>query len=184
MIESESHIDALLVKRFVDGDTIAMAELVKRWHLNFCEKAFWLVKDKDMAKDIAQDSWKTIVDKLHTLENPNRFKYWALRIVYNKSMDALKLKQRQAEEINKIAQEESIEHEIEGDNSNLKKHLLKAIGELSSQQQQVLKLFYTQDYSMKEISQLLHISVGTVKSRLFHSREALKQKLKTYRYEN
>ena len=41
-----------------------------------------------------------------------------------------------------------------------------------------------QDYSLKEISKTLIISVGTVKSRLFHAREKLKQILKQKYYEN
>jgi len=47
------------------------------------------------------------------------------------------------------------------------------------QQQMVIKLFYTEEYSLKEISKTLNISVGTTKSRLFHAREKLKQILKT-----
>ena len=63
----------------------------------------------------------------------------------------------------------------------LKVALLDAIKQLPVQQQEVLKLFYTEDYSLKEISQLLHISVGTTKSRLFHAREKLKLILKEKR---
>lgn len=52
--------------------------------------------------------------------------------------------------------------------------LLRAIPELTNDLQQVLYLFYTDNYALNEISEILNISVGTVKSRLFHARGKLK----------
>ena len=56
-----------------------------------------------------------------------------------------------------------------------------AISELSENQQMVLRLFYKEDYSLNEMSDILEISVGTVKSRLFHAREELKTILKYWK---
>ncbi len=56
--------------------------------------------------------------------------------------------------------------------------MLKAIQTLPDEQKAVIKLFYLESYSIKQISELLKISAGTTKSRLFHAREKLKQTLK------
>jgi RNA polymerase sigma factor (sigma-70 family) len=56
--------------------------------------------------------------------------------------------------------------------------LSKAIKTLPTKQQMVIKLFYVEEYSLKQISDLLNISLGTTKSRLFHAREKLKLILK------
>ncbi|MEE9364686.1 MAG: sigma-70 family RNA polymerase sigma factor [Cellulophaga sp.] len=64
--------------------------------------------------------------------------------------------------------------ETANDKENKLKLLLDTIKELPDQQQLVLRLFYLNEYSLKEISEVLAISVGTVKSRLFHAREKLK----------
>ena len=56
--------------------------------------------------------------------------------------------------------------------------LKKAISLLPSTQRMVLSLFYLENYSLKEISGILDISEGTVKSRLFNAREHLKETLK------
>ncbi len=61
--------DAILVVEYQSGNKKVLAQLVKRWHKTFCNKAYWLVKDKDVAKDIAQESWKTIINKLLNLKN-------------------------------------------------------------------------------------------------------------------
>lgn len=176
--------DTELVLDFQSGNKKAMAELVKRWHLIFCQKAYWIVKDASLSKDIAQDSWQTIIDKLYTLHKPSSFKSWALRIVYTKSVDAFRQQQ-----INRIKEDE-YQKEVtrvvddDDDHTELKSHLLKSIKSLPEHQQMVLRLFYTEGYSLNEISKLLNISVGTTKSRLFHAREKLKLILKDKNYEN
>ncbi len=72
---------------------------------------------------------------------------------------------------------------LEGTNNEEKNteiiKLQQAIKSLPNNQQIVLRLFYTQEYSLLEIGNILDISVGTVKSRLFHAREKLKTILKT-----
>ena len=90
-MKSNQSIDEELVEAYKAGDKKALATLVKRWHKLFCDKAYWLVKDKDVAKDIAQESWSVIINKIDSLNDPKQFKYWAYRIVCNKSTDWLRL---------------------------------------------------------------------------------------------
>tara|TARA_R100001369_G_scaffold30604_1_gene54434 strand:+ start:666 stop:1217 length:552 start_codon:yes stop_codon:yes gene_type:complete len=180
-LKTDQSIDDTLVVAYRAGDKSALALLVKRWHKLFCDKAYWMVKDKDAAKDIAQDSWTVIIKKLDSLKDPKQFKYWAYRIVCNKSTDWLRLQLK----INKqtIGFDLDIEsNDIEySENEHLKKLLLIALSELPMHQQTVIRLFYIESYSLNQISDLLDIAVGTAKSRLFHARETLKKVLKTKR---
>tara|TARA_R110000868_G_scaffold52135_1_gene164926 strand:- start:228 stop:782 length:555 start_codon:yes stop_codon:yes gene_type:complete len=176
--------DGLLVLKYQSGNAKALALLVKRWHKLFCEKAYWIVKDADIAKDVAQDSWKTIIDNINGLKDADRFGGWALRIVYNKSLDVLNAKKRTIKTAEAYEyQQEEVTVNDESDKEDLKRALLITIKTLPVHHQAVIKLFYVQDYSLKEISNILNISVGTAKSRLFHAREKLKQKLKDRNYE-
>lgn len=179
-MKTDKHIDAELVKSYQAGNAKALAELVKRWHLTFCKKAHWILKDSDLAKDIAQDTWRTIMIKITDLNDAQRFGPWAIRIVYSKSLDVIRKtsKDRKKFEAYSKDQKNLVESEPITDNEAIKKDLLKAIRMLPIQQQQVVKLFYTENYSIKEIGDLLDISVGTTKSRLFHAREKLKHYLK------
>ena len=183
-MRANNNIDKELVEAYLAGDKTALAALVKRWHKLFCDKAYWLVKDKDVAKDIAQDSWTTIIHKIDKLKNPNQFKYWAFRIVCNKSTDWLRQQAKNQKRLIGYDMEiESSEGHYSEDQIQ-KQILLKAINALPTNQNEVVKLFYLQDYSLKQISELLNISVGTAKSRLFHAREKLKNTLKYKNYEN
>jgi RNA polymerase sigma-70 factor (ECF subfamily) len=184
MDKEQRKLDGKLVLEYQSGNKNALTSLVKRWHKLFCKKAFWIVKDADIAKDIAQDSWSTIIHTIEKLKDPNSFGSWALRIVYNKSIDVINAKNRIKikDEIYKCEQEI---YEIKEENNSklLKQQLLENIKKLPKHQKIVIKLFYMQDYSLKEIGTILNISVGTVKSRLFHAREKLKEILKHKNYE-
>jgi RNA polymerase sigma factor (sigma-70 family) len=170
----QNQTNKTLVLQFQSGNKKALAELVKRWHKTFCSKAYWLTKDADVSKDIAQDSWRTIMDKIPNLKDPNSFGPWALRIVYRKSLDGLRTKAKEREKQQVYYNEQDLFEDEYDEKEVLKKKLLKAIKTLPINQQTVLKLFYVEEYSLKEISTLLQISIGTTKSRLFHAREKLK----------
>jgi RNA polymerase sigma-70 factor (ECF subfamily) len=183
-LTTDQNIDEKLVKAYKAGDKKALAALVKRWHKLFCDKAYWLVKDKDVAKDIAQDSWSVIIHKIESLKQPKQFKYWAYRIVCNKSTDWLRLQAKNQKRIVRNKVEIETNDIKYSENKDLKQKLLRAINELPINQKAVIKLFYVESYSLKQISELQNISVGTAKSRLFHAREKLKTILKHTDYEN
>lgn len=182
MNKKQRIIDEELVLEYQSGNKEVLTLLVKRWHKTFCKKAYWILKDADIAKDVAQDSWKTIIDNLNELKDVSSFAAWALRIVYNKSLDVINTNKR----INKAVESFRYKEDKESENNNesIKNALLEAIKKLPEHQQTVIRLFYVQDYSLKEISDILNTSVGTVKSRLFHARETLKKTLKNKNYEN
>jgi len=171
--------DGTLVTRYVEGDQTALAMLVQRFHKTFCNHAYWIVKDADAAKDIAQDSWNLIINKLHTLKDVDYFKSWALRIVHRKALDWTKGVSKQTKQHEAYKVTKSIQDIPSEDRSSLQQKLLKAIQELPIHQQQVIQLFYVHEYSLKEISEIIQISEGTAKSRLYHAREKLKTILKT-----
>lgn len=178
--------DGDLVIAYQSGDIKALSVLVKRWHVSFCKLAYWYVKDADIAKDIAQESWTIIIRKLSGLKEPEKFKSWAISLVNRRAIDWIRAQRNEYKKLHRFYDERSSKVQIQEDESDrqeLRKKLLSAIYELSEDQQVVVKLFYTQNYSLKEISTLLKISVGTTKSRLFHAREKLKTILKHRNYE-
>lgn len=182
-MKRDKSLDAKLVEAYQSGDKEALVLLVKRWHVTFCEKAFWLLKDVDVSKDIAQDTWQTIITKMATLKNPRRFGTWAIRIVYHKSIDVLNQRNREQLDLINYKYEQENPSQSKIDDSVIKDELLKAMMVLPKNQRQVLNLFYLESYSLKQISELLNISIGTAKSRLFYAREKLKEVIKITNHE-
>ncbi len=180
----ERDIDAELILKYQAGQHEVLTDIVKRWHIRFCNRALWIVKDSDKAKDIAQESWKTIITKLHTLEDPGKFSGWAYRIVYSKSLDAIRYSNTLRTRQQQYYKQQESYTVVDENNDSLKFLLINSVKELPIKQQVVVRLFYVEDYKLHEISDLLNISIGTAKSRLFHAREKLKQILKSKSYEN
>ncbi|WP_298488619.1 sigma factor [uncultured Maribacter sp.] len=85
--------DGLLVLQYKSGDKKALGLLVKRYHAKFCKHAYWYTKDIDASKDIAQDSWRAIINSVYKLKDENSFGSWSLTIVTRKSLDYLKQNQ-------------------------------------------------------------------------------------------
>lgn len=172
--------DASLIDNYLKGDVKSFAVLVKRWHQTFCKLAYWYVKDTDLAKDVAQECWTVIMSKVGTLEDPEKFKSWAISLVNRKSIDCLRNKNRERLKLSEYHQDKIRVIEEDQDHTKEKKKLvlLKGIQQLSTDQQYLIRLFYVENYSLKEIAAILKISEGTVKSRLFKTREKLKKLIK------
>ncbi|MFD2561149.1 RNA polymerase sigma factor [Aquimarina rubra] len=186
MTNTNKTFDSLLVLQCQSGNKKAAAILVKRWHEKLCKQAYWYSKDIEASKDIAQDSWSTILLKIHHLKDPNSFGSWALTIVTRKSYDWLRKNKKELEHLNSYS--ENLYQDSMGDDTCDKDDrimivLKKAIKTLPSDQQMVLHLFYLEGYSVKQIGKIANISTGTVKSRLFTAREKLKLILKSKNHE-
>ena len=181
MNRPEDISDAKLVEQYKLGDRKVLVILVNRWHKKFCTHAFWYIKDAELAKDVAQEGWAVIIDKLPSLRQNDKFGSWGLSIVMRKAIDCIhehsKYKRLDVfSETNLIADEpESV--------SSLHNLILKEIKNLPNEQQAVLKLFYVEEYKINQIAEILSIAKGTVKSRLFTAREKLKSTLKHKNYE-
>ena len=142
-----------------------------------CKHAYWHTHDLTSSEDIAQESWCVIVRKIGTLRDPNSFGSWAMRIVTRKSLDYLNKNNRERHVLNDLYQDKTEDNTPDNKASQLER-LRAAIKTLPLGHRQVLRLFYLEEYSLKEISEILEIATGTVKSRLYHAREKLKTILK------
>ncbi len=172
--------DGLLVLQYKGGNGKAMDTLIKRYHGQLCRHAFWYTRDMDMAKDIVQDCWQKALGNINKLKDPNKFGSWMMTIVTRRSLDVLnKIKrERTLKEDIRLVMETPSQESGGNLNTELLNQLKAGIQSLSIEHQMILRLFYLQQYSMNEISEILEISSGTVKSRLYHAREKLKTYLK------
>lgn len=178
MKTTEYAFDGLMVLEYQSGNKKSLSILVKRHHKRLCYHAYRYTNDIEASKDIVQDAWGVIIKKMGTLKEPNSFSRWTTTIVTRKSLDYLKTIKMRGSAIPSNL-EEPIAMNEEVDSAQRVVKVLMAIQELPHDQQMVLKLFYTEEYSLKEVSEILGIAVGTTKSRLFHAREKLKQIVKS-----
>jgi len=152
-------------------------KLIEENKLRFYKTAKMILKNDEDVYDALQDSLISIYENYGNLKNKEYFTTWATRIIINKCYDLLRKNKS-----NIIPIDEKLENTSDMsqyDNYNLDQYGIKnAIKSLNNDLKLTTILYYYDNYSIKEISQILEIPEGTVKSRLSKAREILKQKIK------
>ncbi|MCL2118068.1 MAG: RNA polymerase sigma factor [Planctomycetaceae bacterium] len=159
----------LLVMRCQDGESVAMAELVDRWHQRFWRHARRLTDSDDDASEIMQNAWLGIIKTIGRLDDPARFPYWAYRIVTNKSADFVRQRVRQKEKTQPLGEIEPVAPVESTPDDSLKRMLSK----LSLEHRTVISLRYAEELSLEEIALSLDLPLGTVKSRIHYALKTL-----------
>ena len=135
-------------------------------------QAYFLTGDNEAIKDIAQESWHTIIRKLDTLRDPSRFGIWVSKIVKGKSVDWIRKQQRHRNIFSELKYSDNIKIEAEVVDEGVT-ILRSALKQLAPEQRLIISMHYLDQLSVNGISEVLEIPAGTVKSRLFHARNKL-----------
>ena len=168
---SDDVYDELLVLRAQSGEAAALGELVGRWNRRLIAYARRII-GPDGAADATQEAWVSIVRGLGGLSDPARFRVWAYRIVTRRCRDWQRRRVQQRRRP-PVAEADA------GDGGRPAETRLvrDAVDALPADQRTVVWLRYRGELSVAEIGHVLGIPAGTVKSRLHHAREQLKQTL-------
>lgn len=148
-----------------------------------------LLKNEENAKDVMQETYITAFLKLETLENEYKFCPWLRMTAVNKSKDFLKGKvEYQIEDevlTNEVETNEVMLPEEYITNNSKREIILQLMSDTLTHSQYVtVFLFYFDELSISEISEVLEVSEGTVKSRLNSSRKKMKTAIEKYEEEN
>jgi RNA polymerase sigma factor (sigma-70 family) len=168
-----------LVDLVKSGNDHAFTELVKPYIVTSKKTAYLLLYDYELAQDAVQEALIQAHQSIYRYDsNRALFKTWFNRIVVNCSLKILRKKRflpfLYVE--NKLVDSDTPEKKwIQDEETN---QIYQCVNQLTIKLKTVLILYYFQELTVKEISQTLDISEGTVKSRLFKSREQLKKLLK------
>ena len=172
-------MDSLLVISYRAGNKKALELLARRWNGKLCAHAYGYVKDWSLAKDVTQDTWSSILRKIHMLRDTNSFGSWAMTIASRKALDAIsKHKKRKKDVTTTFWEEQPAPNDVYDAKERKINKIKVAMSTLPIEQKMVLKLFYLEEYSLKEISEITNASVSTVKTRLFRAREKIRNELK------
>ena len=136
--------------------------------------AYSIVRNKDDASDVVNESILKAYDKLVNLKNEELFKSWILRIVHNTAIELIRKNKDviNIEEVyNKLEVEENCEVET-------KLTLRDAINKLKHPYREVIILFYYEDFSTEKISKITNSNIFTVRKQLSRARKQLKAILK------
>ncbi len=177
--KTSSLLTSLLVVRAQTGDMQAFSELYKLFADDTLRYLRSIVGDS-AAKDVNQETWLGVYKRVSSIVNPASFRSWLFRMARNKAVDLLrtsKSESRFLERTTSTAELESVtqafEYELPTGSSFIEEHL-DALTELH---QEVIILKYWEDMSYAEIALITGVPIGTIRSRLFHAKSILKDRL-------
>ncbi|KIO51421.1 RNA polymerase sigma factor [Flavobacterium hibernum] len=173
---ADLHIpDALLVKKYVDGNEVALSTLIKRHESKIYGFIYSKIADRDISNDIFQDTFIKVIKTLksNSYNEEGKFLPWVMRISHNLIVDHFRKTKkmpmyRETEEFSifSIMSDDSLTIENKMIFDQVEVDLKKIIEELPDDQKEVLVMRMYQDMSFKEISELTGVSINTALGRM------------------
>lgn len=166
--------DVLLLRCQI-GDKNALTQLIERY-----KKPLWyfinrLLDESEPTEDIFQDTWLTVIRRLHGLREPDSFSTWLYRIARNKVYHHLRKKRVWSELSEDVAAPNKNEDDIVSLEDAAKVH--KCLKELRPEHKEVLMLRFLEQMTYQQMAKVLDCNPGTVKSRVYYAKLALKKEL-------
>ena len=173
-----------IIKSAQRKDTDAFRQLVENYQAYVFSLAFRLVCDEEEAKDIVQDCFVKVWQHINRFDFKAKFTTWLYKIVYNMSLDKIKVNNRRkaiiinAENVSELSEKIFCKHPEEDQiNKNLAEIIKVLADELTPKQRAVFVLRDLQGVEMDEISIITSLTKGAIKSNLYYARLNIRTKL-------
>jgi RNA polymerase sigma factor (sigma-70 family) len=185
-------IDDELIKDALKGDQKAFKGLVVRHQGSVFHIVFRIVRDKEVANDLVQETFMKAFSSLKSYRSEFRFSTWLYKIAANSSIDYLRKKRIQALSLDNPLKTEDGEvtievadythhPEMEMERRERAVSIQEAINSLPDKYRRVIVARHQEEKSYEAIADELSLPVGTVKARIFRARELLKKRLRGVR---
>jgi RNA polymerase sigma-70 factor (ECF subfamily) len=177
-----ANTDQIYIDKVLQGETNAFAYLVNRHKNMVFTLAYNMVKCREDAEEIAQDSFLKAFQQLHTFKGNSKYSTWLYTIVYRNSISMLRKKKIKTSDIDDrivanystdidFSQLESLKDQDQ------KKYVKLIIESLPETDAFLITLFYLNENSLDEIEEITGLSKSNIKVKLFRLRKKLYKEL-------
>jgi len=170
--------DNYYIGKIKQGDPSAYAVLVDKYKKLAYNVALQLTENREDAEEVAQDAFVKAYQALDTYKGDSKFSTWLYRIVYNTAISRMRKKKLNTKSIDEdystsvsvIATQSSVK-KMEVDER--KKFINLALERMNGDEKSLLTLFYLEENSVDEVSQVTGLSISNVKVKLHRARKKL-----------
>ena len=184
------YTDEELIASFQNGNEQAYIELVRRYRDRLMTFVFRFVGDMELSEDIVQDTMLKVYTHKHYYKEIAKFSTWIYTIAGN--LAKTELRKRKRRKVTLLSQMNTDDRKYEIPSTELQsedivqgeyaeRYIQKAILQLPLHFRTVVILRDIQELSYEEISKIVNVPLGTVKSRINRARLQLQQTLKEFR---
>ena len=166
--------DEWITLRCQAGEQSAFEDLVALMERPLLYYATKLTGNAETALDVLQDVWTNVFRGIKTLKDPGSLRPWLYRIAHGMAVDRIRkhISSERAEEVHLTRFDESAEPSFTEDDAAA---IHQALDELAPKHREVLVLYFLEDFSLAETAAVVRCSEGTVKSRLYYAKKAMKK---------
>jgi len=186
----EAITDAELVARALAGSEEAYRQLVLRFERPVMTVILRLVRDRQLAEDLAQESFVKAFRHLARYDSRRKLASWLFKIAQDTTLDALRRKTLPTVSLDPAA-DESPDHRKDWEDTgavppdqrvertDLAKAIEAAMDELPPRYREIIALRYQEGLAYQEIAEILELPMGTVKTHIHRARHAMADILRT-----
>ena len=196
-VEGGTPEEVRLIKACQDGDPSSFNMLVWRWEKPLYNFIYKYVGNATLAEDLVQDTFIRVLKSIKRYTHQGSFSTWLYRIAVNLCKDHLKRKRLPMVSLHdyyttgsgeKIYVQDRVADEKARTDDSLKAEereelVRRLLAGLPEEQRIVILLKEYQELTFREISEVLDVPEGTVKSRLYHALRAMKENLERTGFE-
>ena len=174
-MEKTKVTDAVLVKDYINGNELALSELIRRHQHRIYSFIYSKVFDKDIAEDIFQDTFIKVINTLKRgkYNEEGKFLPWVIRIAHNLVIDHFRRNKRMPKfdnsgdfNIFSVLSDSGLNAEKQIIKDQIESDLREVIRELPEDQLEVLTMRIYKEMSFKEISERTGVSINTALGRM------------------
>ena len=179
--------DEQLIRKFQDGDMGAYNQIVYRYKDRLLNFIYRFLNDLDRSEDLVQDTLLKLYTHKNSYKEIAKFSTWLYTIAANLARTELrKIKRRKTFSITELSYDDrefiikstDLGPGEENFSQNFEKNVQRALAELPDDFKTIIILRDIQELSYDEISKIVEVPLGTVKSRINRGRVKLQQLLK------
>jgi RNA polymerase sigma factor (sigma-70 family) len=185
-VDITAQTDNELIQVVLQGNQAAYARIVEKYQGFVFTLVLRLIENREDAEEVAQDVFVKSYRSLSDFRGESKFSTWLYTITRTTCISFLRKKKLNIQSLDNENIGLQLENQESGFHANLveqkSKHAMlnQAIAMLSSDDNQVLTLFYKGDQSLEEIGKIMGLESNTVKVKLHRARQRLKEKMEKY----
>jgi RNA polymerase sigma-70 factor (ECF subfamily) len=166
--------DEWLTLRCQSGEAGAFEDLLAVMERPLLYYATKLLGNEEAALDVLQDVWVSVFRNLRRLRDPASLRPWLYRLTHGVAVDRIRVSasRERAEEAHSELFPEVAEPSFSQEDADA---IHEALDQLELKHREVLVLHFLEDFSIAEIAVVVDCPEGTVKSRIYHAKKAMKE---------
>jgi RNA polymerase sigma-70 factor (ECF subfamily) len=170
--------DDYYIKKTLDGDSASFGFLVEKYQNMVFSLAIKMLKHREESEEVSQDTFVKAYKSLSKFHGESKFSTWLYRVAYNTCLDRIKKNRKYNNNVeindatsNEIFHAESIFDSLE--NKERSEIIQECMDKLPEDERAIIHLFYFEELSLKEIIEVVSISEGNLKVKLYRARKKL-----------